>query len=512
MSGRARKLAAPLLIAAALVAIYYQVAADLVRAWITDGNYSHGFLIIPLAAYFAWERRFAFNNAERRPSPWGIGILAASLLVLLAGLLGSEYFLSRISIIGVLGGLIVAAHGWRRLRVLMFPLAFLLLMIPLPAIIFNQIALPLQFVASRAGEMVIDAFGIPVLREGNVLVLANTTLEVAEACSGIRSLVSLITLGLVFGYFTDARFWTRALLVAITVPVAIVANAARVAGTGLLASWKGPDAAQGFFHEFSGWIVFLVAFALILGAQQFIARLAPAREKRPRVRRPVTSSEPSGVPVSPGTSVSIVACLVVGAVLVMRTNTRDTAPARSTFGSFPMRIGAWQGFPDAPFTPDVLAVLGATDYLTRDYVSPERRAVGLYIGYWQSQRQGETIHSPLNCLPGSGWEPVSRTTIAVNTSPGDAPLVVNRYLVVKGLDRQLVYYWYQSHGRVTASEYMSRLYLMADAVRLHRTDGAIVRVIAPVQGDGADAEPRAEQLATRFMTDLVPHLTGFLPN
>ncbi len=148
-------------------------------------------------------------------------------------------------------------------------------MIPLPAIIFNQIAFPLQLFASRVGEFAIASAGIPVLREGNVLVLANTSLEVAEACSGIRSLVSLITLGIVFGYFTDRRGWVRTAIVASTIPVAIVANGARVAGTGMLAHWWGPDAAQGFFHEFSGWVVFIVAFAMILGIQRVILRVAP---------------------------------------------------------------------------------------------------------------------------------------------------------------------------------------------------------------------------------------------
>src|SRR5207248_2451714 len=154
----------------------------------------------------------------------------------------------------------------------LFPLAFLLLMIPLPAIIFNQIAFPLQITASRVGELAMTAANVPVLREGNVLILPNTTLEVAEACSGIRSLISLVTLGIMFGYFTDPRGWVRTAIVASTIPVAILANGARVAGTGMLAHWWGPDAAQGFFHEFSGWVVFIVAFVMILTIQRAILR------------------------------------------------------------------------------------------------------------------------------------------------------------------------------------------------------------------------------------------------
>jgi exosortase len=151
-------------------------------------------------------------------------------------------------------------------------------MIPIPAIVFNRIAFPLQLLASNVGEWSISAVGIPVLREGNLLHLAHTTLEVAEACSGIRSLVSLITLGVVYGYFMDPRPWVRMLIVASAVPVAIFANGARVAGTGMAAHWIGPEAADGFFHEFSGWIVFVFAFIMILVLQQFITRLAPRPE------------------------------------------------------------------------------------------------------------------------------------------------------------------------------------------------------------------------------------------
>lgn len=177
--------------------------------------------------------------------------------------------------------MIAFLFGWAHVRALAFPLGFLLLMIPLPAIVFNRIAFPLQLLASRFGESCISAANIPVLREGNVLVLANTSLEVAEACSGIRSLVSLITLGLVFGYFADERMWVRTLIVLSTIPVAIVSNGARVAGTGILAHFYGAAAAEGFFHEFSGWVVFIAAFLMILALQRIILRLAPAPKSAP---------------------------------------------------------------------------------------------------------------------------------------------------------------------------------------------------------------------------------------
>lgn len=273
-------LTSTLLILAGFLLVFWQVFVRLVDAWIVDGNYSHGFLIIPLALYFVWERRARLAAAPIQPSNSGLLVVAGGIAVLLAGLWGSELFLSRVAILPVIAGIVLFLFGWAHLRILVFPIAFLFLMIPIPAIIFNRIAFPLQLLASRVGEWAISAVGIPVLREGNLLVLAHTTLEVAEACSGIRSLVSLITLGLVYGYFMDPRGWVRTLIVASAIPVAILANGARVAGTGMAAHWIGQEAADGFFHEFSGWIVFLFAFVMILLLQRTIARLAP----RPRER------------------------------------------------------------------------------------------------------------------------------------------------------------------------------------------------------------------------------------
>jgi exosortase len=257
--------------------LYRHVFAKLMHDWWYDDNYSHGFLIIPIAMYLAWERRHRLASIVSKPSLTGLLVVAGSLMVLLAGIFGSELFLTRISIVGTVAGSVLFLFGWQWLRTLAFPLAFLLLMIPLPAIIFNQIAFPLQLVASQAGELTLRSVEIPVLREGNVLILANTKLEVAEACSGIRSLVSLLTLSIMVGYFTDRRAGVRLLIALSTIPVAIVANAARVAGTGIAAHRFGAGAAEGFFHEFSGWVVFIVAFLLMMLFQRVIVRLLPAR-------------------------------------------------------------------------------------------------------------------------------------------------------------------------------------------------------------------------------------------
>jgi exosortase len=274
----ARTALGALFVLVGLAVLYREVVPELVRAWGTDDNYSHGYLIPPIAAYLAWERRHRIASAPLQPSLFGLIVIGGSALVLALGVLGVELFLTRISLIGMLAGIVLFLFGWKRFWILTFPLAFLLLMIPLPAIVFNQIAFPLQLIASQFGEDVIRAFDIPVLREGNVLMLANMTLEVAEACSGIRSLISLLTLGIVFAYFGDSRGWARAVIVASTIPVAVASNAARVAGTGVAAHYYGAAAAEGFFHEFSGWIVFIAAFLMMLLVHRIVLLIAPDRK------------------------------------------------------------------------------------------------------------------------------------------------------------------------------------------------------------------------------------------
>lgn len=276
MTSSKRTWVAVVLVVAAFALLYRQVMVKLVMDWYNDDNYSHGFLIVPLALYFVWERRDKLRTIPIASNAFGLIVVLGSVAVLIAGILGSELFMTRISLIGTLVGALLFVCGWEYVRALAFPLAFLLLMIPIPAIIFNQIAFPLQLLASQFGESAMGFANVPVLREGNVLILANTTLEVAEACSGIRSLVSLLTLAIVLGYFSDPRGWVRTLVALSSVPVAIVTNGIRVAGTGIAAHQFGAAAAEGFFHEFSGWLVFVSAFMLMLVVQRAIVRVSPA--------------------------------------------------------------------------------------------------------------------------------------------------------------------------------------------------------------------------------------------
>lgn len=208
----------------------------------------------------------------------------------------------------------------------------------------------------------------------------------------------------------------------------------------------------------------------------------------------------------------VAGCLLMGVVVIARSSASEPVPMRQSFDNFPNRLGAWEGRRLDDFDRKIVTLLGVDEYLNRLYVAPGEPVVGLYVGYYQSQRSGDTMHSPLNCLPGAGWLPVKHTYVTIPVTLGETSrqVEVNSVLIEKGLDRQVVYYWYQSHDRVVASEYWGKIYTVLDAVRLNRTDAALVRVTVPVLGQ--EGEPRAERAALEFTRELFARLGSFLPS
>lgn len=252
-----------LLILGAFAYLYASVIPPLVADWENDPDYSHGFLIPLLSAYFAWEKRPSLGQLHRQSSLWGIGVMLCGIALLFFGHLGAELFLMRVSMVVLITGLVLYHAGWGYVRTLAFPMGFLVFMIPWPAIILNTLTFPLQLLSARLSTFSLQLIHLPVYREGNVIFLPHATLEVVEACSGIRSLVSLLALAVVFAHITQRRAWKLGLLIVSAVPIAMVANAFRIWGTGVLAHLYGVQAADGFYHTFTGWLVFVVAFILL---------------------------------------------------------------------------------------------------------------------------------------------------------------------------------------------------------------------------------------------------------
>lgn len=261
--------------------LYWQILGRLAAQWWHDPNYSHGFLVPAFVLFLIWRIRSELAKVPRKPSWAGLAVISGALIMLVAGVLAAELFLSRSSLVFLVAGYWIFFQGWARFRAIWLPWLMLFLMIPIPAIILNQITFPLQILASKLASFLLAATGIPVLREGNILKLPVMSLEVAEACSGIRSLLSLGTLAIVFGYFMESSVVVRALLAIASIPIAVTANALRIVGTGLLVRFWDPEKAEGFFHIFSGWVIFLLSFGMLLAFHWLIGKLRrPALEVR----------------------------------------------------------------------------------------------------------------------------------------------------------------------------------------------------------------------------------------
>ena len=247
-----------------LFLIYSHVLRALVMNWWTDPDYGHGFFVVLFSGYVLWRQRARWMTTEIKPNNWGLLIMLGAVLLLVVGSLGAELFTTRLSLLMLIAGMVLFLAGWPLLRAVAFPLGFLIFTIPIPVIIYNQITFPLQLLASRLATSWLELVQVPVLRDGNILNMSNYSLEVVEACSGIRSLLTLLSLSVAYTYFAEPRRWARYALIVLIVPIAIVTNAIRIVGAGLLARHFGPAAAEGFLHEFSGWVIFLSALGLIL--------------------------------------------------------------------------------------------------------------------------------------------------------------------------------------------------------------------------------------------------------
>jgi len=510
--------------AAALAFLFASVLVKLGRDWWTDENYSHGLLVPFVIAFIVWNERSRLKKAITEPSLiLGGSLITFSIVMLLAGTVGAELFTQRIALALAMLGTVIYFFGRRVVLLLAVPFALLLLAIPIPQILFNRIAFPLQIWASQMAVWGIRLFEVPSLRNGNVIDILprgatqTISLEVVEACSGIRSLMTLVTLGLILSYFTRAdesgklRFGVFSgrdilrtlLLMVAAVPIAVLTNAARVSGTGIFTFYYGKQATEGTWHDASGWLVYVVALGLLIGLNYLIkAILARFRTG--------TSKEITGViPVMRRAAVlPIVIVMLLGGVIVNWFASRtELSPERRPLTTLSQELGDWrQKGDEIKFDSSVESVLKTTDYTMREYTLPDGRLANLYVGYYASQRTGSTYHSPQNCLPGAGWVMSDPQTIDIATADGRT-FKANRYIIKNGVYNEVMIYWYQGRGRIEASEYTDKINTVYDSVIRRRTDGALVRVMTSVGNDEAAALKDAADLSAK----LAENLASFVP-
>ena len=488
---------------------------NMLATWSGSPEFSHAPLIPLISAFLVWQQKDVLERIEFSGSWAGVLLALCGALLAVAGVLASLFPVSQYGAVFAVYGVVLAGVGLRVFRRLWAPLFILLLMVPLPDFLLNNLSAQMQLISSAIGVWFMRLFGVSVYLEGNVIDLGGYQLQVAEACDGLRYLFPLMTLGFIMAYFFKAALWKRVLLFLSSVPITILMNSLRVGMIGIMVEHWGIGMAEGFLHEFQGWAVFMLSAGVMLLEMIVLARIgkdrrpwrevfglefpAPTPKDARIVRRP---TPPSLV------AASLVLVLMAGVSLALPERT-EVVPSRKSFVDFPLVTGPWVGLKTA-LDKIYLDQLKLDDYLMADFHGASGTPVNLYVAWYDSQQAGRSAHSPRSCLPGGGWQIKSLTQVEVPDVAIDGqPLRVNRALIQYGPQRQLVYYWFQQRGRVITNEYLVKWYLFWDSLTRNRSDGALVRLTVPVP-EGA-VEAQADRQLAQFARDVVPMLEDYVP-
>jgi exosortase D (VPLPA-CTERM-specific) len=484
--------------------------------WISNPEYSHCILIPPVAVFLIWQQKDRLERIPFEGSWWGVVLVLLGGGLLVLGQLGTIYALVQYAYVVTLYGLVLSFTGARAFRVLAVPMLILTFMIPLPQFFLYNLSTKLQLLSSELGVWFMRLFGISVFVEGNVIDLGGYKLQVAEACDGLRYLFPLMTLSFLMAYFYKGALWKRAVLFLSSVPITLLMNSWRIGTIGLMVEHWGIGMAEGFLHEFQGWMVFMLSAALLFGEIALLNRIGrEAGTWRQLFGVEFPAPTPRGaalrkrpVPRTFLAAASVLVAFVITAVALPRP--AEIVPSRASFVDFPMSLSAWTGHRGS-LEGIYLDQLKLDDYLVADYVNDDGGQINLYMSYYNSQRKGDAVHSPRACLPGGGWQ---LRDFDQREIPGvqinGQPLRVNRTLIEFGNQHQLVYYWFQQRGRVVTNEFAVKWHLFWDAVTRHRTDGALVRLITSVPPGANESE--ADRQLTEFASHVAADLPRYVPN
>ena len=484
--------------------------------WSQQEEYSYGYFIPLISGWLLWTRRSQIAAAMGKPSWVGLLLISLSLALLVLGSVTALFLAIHLGFILCLFGLVLSVGGRPLLRVTFFPIAYLVFAIPLPYFVDAMLSWRLQLMSTGLGVFMLRAFGVPVFAQGNVIDLGLYQLQVVEACSGLRYLYPLMSLGILAAYFYRGPFWQRAVVFLSTIPITIAMNSLRIALVGVSVSIWGTQAADEALHGFEGWVVFSACAAILLLEIWLFSKISGHGAIADVLNPPVPSVPAvarvgwAGTGRLPKQFVAGVALIIaVGVATGLTERRHEQHPARESFVSFPKQLGEWHGS-TAFLGADVERFLGLSDYYLADYRSGNGLPVNLYIAYYASQRKGVSPHSPQVCIPGGGWLITHfDRDVPIDPGGGQAEFAVNRALIERGTDRQLVYYWFDQRGRRIANEYLMKWYLLLDAFRLNRTDGALVRLTTPLTKNETPED--GERRLRAVLRLAVPIFPNFIP-
>jgi len=501
---------------------YRSTLGYLVFKW-QDEDFTYCWMIPLVVLYLVWEKRQPLTLLPSRASWPALLPLGAGMLFYWLGELSGEFTLLFCSLWLTVVSLCWLHLGWAKLKVLSFPLCYLAGMFIPPNALYLPLTLRLKLISSQLSVTLMQCYGLSAYREGNVIDLGFAKLQVVDACSGLRYVLPLLLMGVLLAYYFRAPFWKRVLLVLSTVPLSILTNSLRIASVGILYQFWGAAAAEGFFHEFSGWFIFMAGMGFLLGEMWLLKRvpgkgrgagesagLAELPEPAATVTIASKAEEPRGAWWRDPHFAVAAGVLLLTATLATVVDFKEKTPLVKPFSSFPLTIGPWTGT-RIGMEQEYLDALNLSDYALLAYRDQQGKEISLYAAYNASQSKGEATHSPASCLPGSGWvfHESGNTTLPAER-PGETPIRVCRAFMEKNGERQLVYFWFPQRGRNLTSLYQVKFYNFWDALTRHRTDGALVRVITPVYG--SERAEDAERRLQAFVAPVAQQLKAFIPD
>jgi exosortase D (VPLPA-CTERM-specific) len=504
--------------------LYADSLAFLFGYWIGSEDYSHGMFIPLISLFLIWQARYRIAEAGAENSWWGFGVISAGLFLYWIGELATLYVLQHVSLWMVIVGLVIASIGVCGARAIAFPLSYLLTSIPLPVFLYASLSSQLQLWSSALGVGFLQLVGVTAFRDGNVIDLGPVQLQVIEACSGIRYLLPLTSLALLCAYLFKGRMWKRVLIVLSSIPISIVVNGFRIGMIGVLVEWYGQEAAEGFYHLFEGWMLFMASLGLLILEMWVLARIGAVGDRSSFLTRFTWASQsPDPTPAAtlqPPTShrlfpslaylCSVALLVPVAFASALMVERAEVPLPRAMFVDFPMKLDGWLGTSHS-LEKQYIDALRFDDYVLADFQFDEGQPVNLYAAYYRSQRKGQSAHSPQSCLPGDGWEISSFKRMDLPASFGMVrSLPVNRALIQKDSQKQIVLYWFKQRDRTLSNEYLVKLFLFWDGLSRGRTDGALVR-IASLIGPG-ETEDIVDQRLLRFVSTIEPELNRYVPD
>jgi exosortase D (VPLPA-CTERM-specific) len=492
---------------------FYEDFGNLMIRWNSD-DFSYCYLVPFVFIYLVYTNRQSLAGKELRSSATGLVVLLIAGIVYLGGKLGSVETLVYMAIWFAVVGMALSAVGFAAVKTFAFPFVILAFIVPLPPFLNQLFTFKLKLISSALSVNMMRAAGLSVFREGNIIDLGITQLQVVDACSGLRYVYPLVLMGLVFAYLFHKKWWERIVIIGATIPISVLSNAIRIAITGYLTLKVSPEAAEGFFHGFSGWLIFMVSFVFLA----ILSWLLKVIRTRVLKQIPVRVEKGDGAPFAIGFEnarpvyLSIAAALFVGFWAIHGAfASGQIRPDRKPFDLFPTEIGDWRG-EKSYLTEEILQSLWADDYVQIQFAdSGSGDALLLFVPYYEYQGTRHTAHSPVACIVGGGgFAPRSARILPREFPMPFGKVKIKQMVFEKGNEFLLSNYWFQQRGRIIVSEYWNKWYMFLDSITQRRTDGALVRIEMVVRpGQTVEA---AQAVMDAFTMELMKILPEYVPN